>query len=150
MHHPLRRQESWPFSPGWAANIPRIRSWTSRACNTFVPISINASADLTFRQALVPAMPHALDSSAMPSSSTSSSVIEELLRRPAADVASAPFTMENLVHLVWFCPYNFTIFSKVSLLGVDSLWGDCTFIPADWGSLVVDLCYFVLFEDFSL
>ena len=24
--------------------------------------------------------------------------------------------------------------SKVSLLGVDSLWGDCTFIPADWGS----------------
>ena len=23
---------------------------------------------------------------------------------------------------------------KVSLLGVDSLWGDCTFIPADWGS----------------
>jgi hypothetical protein len=22
----------------------------------------------------------------------------------------------------------------VSLLGVDSLWGDCTFIPADWGS----------------
>jgi hypothetical protein len=25
-------------------------------------------------------------------------------------------------------------FSKVSLLGVDSLWGYCTFIPADWGS----------------
>ena len=23
---------------------------------------------------------------------------------------------------------------KVSLLGVDSLWGDCTFIPANWGS----------------
>ena len=23
---------------------------------------------------------------------------------------------------------------KVSLLGVDSLWDDCTFIPADWGS----------------
>ena len=23
---------------------------------------------------------------------------------------------------------------KVSLLGVDSPWGDCTFIPADWGS----------------
>ena len=23
---------------------------------------------------------------------------------------------------------------KVSLLGVDSLWGDCKFIPADWGS----------------
>ena len=41
--------------------------------------------------------------------------------------------------------------AKVSLLGVDSLWGDCTFIPADWGSyVVVDLCYFALFEDFSL
>ena len=25
-------------------------------------------------------------------------------------------------------------FPKVSLLGVDSLWGDCAFIPADWGS----------------
>ena len=24
--------------------------------------------------------------------------------------------------------------TKVSLLGVDSLWGDCTFIPGDWGS----------------
>ena len=24
--------------------------------------------------------------------------------------------------------------TKVSLLGVDSLWGDCKFIPADWGS----------------
>ena len=23
---------------------------------------------------------------------------------------------------------------KVSLLGVDSLWGDCMFIQADWGS----------------
>ena len=29
---------------------------------------------------------------------------------------------------------------KVSLLGVDSLWGDCTFIPADldFGVIVVD------------
>ena len=24
--------------------------------------------------------------------------------------------------------------SKVSLLGVDTLWDDCPFIPADWGS----------------
>ena len=40
--------------------------------------------------------------------------------------------------------------NKVSLLGVDSLWGDYTFIPADWGSLVVDSCYFALFEGFSL
>ena len=23
---------------------------------------------------------------------------------------------------------------KVSLLGVDSPWGDCMFIPSDWGS----------------
>ena len=41
--------------------------------------------------------------------------------------------------------------TKVSLLGVESLWDDCTFIPADWGSdLVVVLCYFALLEDFSL
>ena len=26
------------------------------------------------------------------------------------------------------------VISKVSLLGVDSLWGDCIFIPVDWGS----------------
>ena len=26
------------------------------------------------------------------------------------------------------------ILPKISLLGVDSLWGDYTFIPADWGS----------------
>ena len=26
----LWRQETWPFGPDWAANIPRIRSWTSR------------------------------------------------------------------------------------------------------------------------
>ena len=24
--------------------------------------------------------------------------------------------------------------NEVSLLGVDSLWGDCMFIPSDWGS----------------
>ena len=39
---------------------------------------------------------------------------------------------------------------KVSLLGVDSPWGDCTFIPSDWGVIVVYLCYFAPFEDFSL
>ena len=40
---------------------------------------------------------------------------------------------------------------KVSLLGVVALWGDCKFIPADWGSvIVVDLCYVALLEDFSL
>ena len=36
---------------------------------------------------------------------------------------------------------------KVSLLGVDSLWGDCTFIPADWGSQQ-QIC--AILEDFSL
>jgi hypothetical protein len=24
--------------------------------------------------------------------------------------------------------------TKVSLLGVVAIWGDCTFIPADWGT----------------
>ena len=47
--------------------------------------------------------------------------------------------------LIWMSTY-----SKVSLLGVDSPWGDCTFIPSDWGVIVVYLCYFAPFEDFSL
>ena len=41
----LWRQESWPFGPGWAATIARIRSWTSRlpcipilSFGLFVPI----------------------------------------------------------------------------------------------------------------
>ena len=35
----------------------------------------------------------------------------------------------------WVTYYIFSCDStKVSLLGVDSLWGDCTFIPADRGS----------------
>ena len=29
---------------------------------------------------------------------------------------------------------SFTIESRVSVQGVESLWGDCRFIPADWGS----------------
>ena len=33
-----------------------------------------------------------------------------------------------------FLSGGITAKAKVSLLGVDSLWGDCTFIPADWGS----------------
>ena len=43
---------------------------------------------------------------------------------------------------------------KVSLQGVDSLWGDCTFIQGQLvyssrlGVIVVDLFYFALFEDF--
>ena len=43
-------------------------------------------------------------------------------------------------HSIWSGLTKTTIFvakkcicSKVSLLGVDSLWDDCTFIPADWG-----------------
>ena len=33
---------------------------------------------------------------------------------------------------------------KVSLLGVDSLWADCAFIPADWGSQQ-QICAILLF-----
>ena len=29
---------------------------------------------------------------------------------------------------------NTTIIIRVSVQGVESLWGDCRFIPADWGS----------------
>ena len=37
---------------------------------------------------------------------------------------------------------------RVSFQGDESLWGDFRFIPVDF--LVVYLCYFALFEDFSL
>ena len=37
----------------------------------------------------------------------------------------------SLLSSILCCP---CLSPKVSLLGVDSLWGDCTFIPADWGS----------------
>ena len=37
---------------------------------------------------------------------------------------------QQLVLIIITCCYA----HKVSFLGVDSLWGDCTFIPADWGS----------------
>ena len=41
--------------------------------------------------------------------------------------------------------------AKFSLLGVVALWGDCTFILAGWGHMILaDLCYVALFEDFSL
>ena len=30
--------------------------------------------------------------------------------------------------------FRFRRLAKVSLLGVVALWGDCTFILADWGS----------------
>ena len=26
------------------------------------------------------------------------------------------------------------LYARVSVQGVESLWGDCRFIPADWGS----------------
>ena len=52
-----------------------------------------------------------------------------------------------------FCTRTFfTIFPRVSVQGVESLWGDCRFMVY-FGRLVVivvDLCYFALFEDFSL
>ena len=35
-------------------------------------------------------------------------------------------------------------YAKVSLLGVESLWGDCTFIPVDWGSQQ-QICAILLF-----
>ena len=40
------------------------------------------------------------------------------------------------------------VFGRVSVQGVKSLWGD--FRLGRLGVIVVDLCYFALFEDFSL
>ena len=54
-----------------------------------------------------------------------------------------------IVNLIWHRGGYFD--PKVSLLGVVALWGDCKFIPKDWGSVIaVDLCYVALLEDFSL
>ena len=47
-----------------------------------------------------------------------------------------------IVNLIWHGGGYFD--PKVSLLGVVTLWGDCKFIPADWGSVIVDLCYVAL------
>ena len=33
------------------------------------------------------------------------------------------------LHIIYECVYV-----RVSVQGVESLWGDCRFIPADWGS----------------
>ena len=45
-----------------------------------------------------------------------------------------PFVcMKKIVSSAFGCkdPCEKWVLHKVSLLGVDSLWGDCTFIPAD-------------------
>ena len=38
----------------------------------------------------------------------------------------------KLSHLYFFTDKTHT--GRVSVQGVESLWGDCGFIPADWGS----------------
>ena len=43
----------------------------------------------------------------------------------------------SLSLLLFFSSHNFssiTARDRVSVKGVESLWGDCRFIPADWGS----------------
>ena len=42
-------------------------------------------------------------------------------------------------HLIWNdkkdeIQFKKCLRSRVSVQGVESLWGDCRFIPADWGS----------------
>ena len=40
------------------------------------------------------------------------------------------FCFDNCI----FAQSNLTTIARVSVQGVESLWGDCRFIPADWGS----------------
>ena len=47
---------------------------------------------------------------------------------------SADLTFEVFEVLLTPFQNNFQYKKQVSLLGVDALWGDCTFIPADWRS----------------
>ena len=51
---------------------------------------------------------------------------------------------------VKYCPIVLITKCKVSLLGVDSLWAWLHVYSGRLGVIVVDLCYFALFEDFSL
>ena len=46
-------------------------------------------------------------------------------------IRSVLFTCKQLFHIV---RGNGRFSGKVSLLGVDALWGDCTFIPVHWRS----------------
>ena len=43
----------------------------------------------------------------------------------------------KLLHIKGICAVQYAYVSdlaRVSVQGVESLWGDCRFIPADWGS----------------
>ena len=40
----------------------------------------------------------------------------------------------NATSLLEVSNITITVFPRVSVQGVESLWGDCRFIPADWGS----------------
>ena len=55
------------------------------------------------------------------------------------------FIRTEFAEIVPYLRFRFRV--GVSVQGVESLWGDCRFFP---GGIVVDLCYFALFEDFSL
>ena len=44
------------------------------------------------------------------------------------------FHFINLITNYYYLNLDSSQGHKVSPLGVDSLWGDCAFIPADWGS----------------
>ena len=46
--------------------------------------------------------------------------------------------------MVTYILFDLCLFNRVSVQGVESLWGDCRFIPADWGSQQ-QICAILLF-----
>ena len=43
-------------------------------------------------------------------------------------------TYHKKIQLQWYPSHSPSQKLRVSVQGVESLWGDCRFIPADWGS----------------
>ena len=44
------------------------------------------------------------------------------------------YTEKLFIHLCLALFYDKSVMPRVSVQGVESLWGDCSFIPVDWGS----------------
>ena len=64
---------------------------------------------------------------------------ENMLKNSGDYLDLSPNLVNNVTYLQpLFIPGNYFFYEscspKIILLGGDSLWGDCTFIPADWGS----------------
>ena len=56
-----------------------------------------------------------------------------LSRSAGNKVCSGRVMKPNRIQITIFS-FHLTLWARVSVQGVESLWSDCRFIPADWGS----------------